>query len=50
MWNRLFPPIPQPRNEAELSARNWDRLRDVLLLIGLIVLYFMQPHLPMGGA
>ena len=50
MWKRLFPPMPQPRNEVERRARHWEMFRDVLLVIGLIVLYFMQPHLPMGGA
>ena len=46
MWNRLFPPMPQPRNEAERRARYWELARNVLMVVGLIVLYFMQPHLP----
>lgn len=50
MWNRLFPPMPQPRNEAERRARYWELARNVLIVVGLIVLYFMQPHLPTGGA
>lgn len=50
MWKRLFPPMLQPRNEAERRARYWEMFRDVLIVIGLIALYVMQPHLPKGGA
>lgn len=48
MWKYLFPPMPQPRNEAERRARYWVLARDVLLLVGLIILYVMQPVI--GGA
>jgi hypothetical protein len=39
-----------PRSEAERRARYWELARNVLIVVGLIVLYFMQPHLPRGGA